>query len=69
MIGFPTKRKFEGAHIDQDFLIATKTKLAIAAGADQAAVAAAATKVPELADYLASTFTLKPGDRPHLLKF
>jgi large subunit ribosomal protein L6e len=55
--------------IDQDFLIATSTKLAIAAGADQAAVAAAAGKVPELADYLAGTFTLKPGDRPHLLKF
>jgi ribosomal protein L14E/L6E/L27E len=55
--------------VDQDFLIATSTKLAISAGADQSAVATAASKVPELVDYLSTPFSLKPGDRPHLLKF
>jgi large subunit ribosomal protein L6e len=56
-------------NIDQDFLIATSTKLAVPEGADQAAIEAAAKKDPELAAYLAEPFTLKPGDRPHLLKF
>jgi large subunit ribosomal protein L6e len=55
--------------IDQDFLIATDTKVKIGDGADQAAVVAAAGKVPELTEYLSAQFSLKPGDRPHLIKF
>jgi large subunit ribosomal protein L6e len=55
--------------IDQDFLIACSTKVAVAADAGQAAVSAAAAKVPELAEYLSAPFSLRPGDRPHLLRF
>jgi large subunit ribosomal protein L6e len=55
--------------IDQDYLIGTSTKLAISAGADQAAVVAAAGKVAELPEFLSAPFSLKPGDRPHQLKF
>jgi large subunit ribosomal protein L6e len=58
--------------IDQDVLLATSTKLelgAVDAGSAPGAIDAAAAKVPELADYLKAIFTLKPGDRPHLMKF
>jgi ribosomal protein L14E/L6E/L27E len=41
--------------IDQDFLIATRTKLTIAAGVDQATVAA--NEVLEFDDYLSSPFS------------
>jgi large subunit ribosomal protein L6e len=58
--------------IDQDFLIGTSTKIQIgavdAASAVQA-VEAAAAKVPEAKEYLSAPFSLKPGDRPHLMKF
>ncbi|KAH0787281.1 60S ribosomal protein L6 [Histomonas meleagridis] len=58
--------------IDQDFLIATSTKLEIG-NVDEAssakAIDAAAEKIPEMADYLKATFSLRPGDRPHLMKF
>jgi large subunit ribosomal protein L6e len=60
------------AELDQDVLIATSTKVQIG-GADPgnavAAIAAAAKKTPELTEYLNATFSLKPGDRPHLLRF
>jgi ribosomal protein L14E/L6E/L27E len=58
--------------IDQDFLIATSTKVEIGnvdAGNAVAAIEAAAGKVAGLKDYLGATFSLKPGDRPHLMKF
>ncbi|KAH0792960.1 60S ribosomal protein L6 [Histomonas meleagridis] len=58
--------------IDQDFLIATSTKLEIGKvdeAGSAAAIDAAAQKIPEMVDYLKSTFTLKSGDRPHLMKF
>lgn len=58
--------------VDQDFLIATSTKLDLpgvnesnAAGS----VKAAAEKIPEMVDYLGATFSLRKGDRPHLMKF
>ena len=56
--------------IDQDYLIATSTKLdGINGNSNEAAIKAAAEKVPELVDYLSAKFTLKKGDRPHLMKF
>ena len=63
---------YAAQEFDQDILIATETKLEIgnvdAAGAE-AAIEAAANKVPNMVDYLKSTFSLKKGDRPHLMKF
>jgi large subunit ribosomal protein L6e len=58
--------------IDQDYLIATSTKLEIGnvnAAEAGAAVKAAAQKIPEMLDFLSTPFSLKPGDRPHLMKF
>jgi ribosomal protein L14E/L6E/L27E len=58
--------------IDQDFIIGTSTKIELGnvdAGNAVAAVEAAAGKQAGLKDYLAATFSLKPGDRPHLMKF
>ena len=58
--------------IDQDFLIATSTKLEIGKvdeAGSAAAINAAAEKIPEMTDYLKATFSLKAGDRPHLMKF
>ena len=63
---------FAAQEFDQDYLIATSTKLEIGnvdpAGAE-AAIDAAAKKVPQMVDYLKDTFTLRKGDRPHLMKF
>ena len=53
--------------IDQDYLIATSTKLD--GVSDAASIKAAAEKVPEMVEYLNAVFTLKAGDRPHLMKF
>ena len=58
--------------VDQDYLIATSTKLELSGvndGNAAATVKAAAEKIPEMVDYLGATFSLKPGDRPHLMKF
>jgi large subunit ribosomal protein L6e len=58
--------------IDQDFLIATATKVELGnvdAGNAAAAVEAAAGKVAGLKDFLGAPFSLKPGERPHLMKF
>ena len=58
--------------IDQDYLIATSTKLELAGvneGNAAATVKAAAQKIPEMEDYLNSVFSLRNGDRPHLMKF
>jgi large subunit ribosomal protein L6e len=58
--------------VDQDYLIATSTKINLPSAdpADvPAAIAAAAKKQPELTEYLSATFSLKPGDRPHLMCF
>ncbi|KAH0790514.1 60S ribosomal protein L6 [Histomonas meleagridis] len=58
--------------VDQDFLIATSTKLEIGnvdEAGSAAAIEVAAQKIPEMIDYLKATFSLKPGDRPHLMKF
>ena len=58
--------------VDQDYLIATSTKLELAGvneGNAVATVKAAAEKIPEMVDYLKATFSLKKGDRPHLMKF
>jgi large subunit ribosomal protein L6e len=59
---------FGKTEIDQDYLIATSVKISVE-GSDAAAVQSAASKIPEMLDYLNSVFTLKPGDRPHLMKF
>jgi large subunit ribosomal protein L6e len=56
--------------VDQDFLIATSTRLEIGNAGDAVqAVKAAAEKVPDMVEFLNSLFTLKAGDRPHLMKF
>jgi large subunit ribosomal protein L6e len=58
--------------VDQDYLIGTSTKLELGTvneGNAVGAINAAAQKVPELSEYLSTPFTLKPGDRPHLMKF
>jgi hypothetical protein len=58
--------------IDQDFLIGSLTKIELGnvdPGNALAAVEAAAGKQAGLKDYLGATFSLKPGDRPHLMKF
>ena len=58
--------------IDQDYLIATSTKLELG-GVNESnapgAVKSAAEKIPEMVDYLGATFSLTQGDRPHLMKF
>ena len=58
--------------IDQDYLIATSTKLEIGEvdenGAENA-IKAAADKIPEMNEYLNTKFSLKASDRPHLMKF
>ncbi|OHT15304.1 hypothetical protein TRFO_14210 [Tritrichomonas foetus] len=51
-------------------MIATSTKVdGVDAKSDSNAVKAAAAKVPELVEYLSATFSLRKGDRPHLMKF
>jgi large subunit ribosomal protein L6e len=58
--------------VDQDFLIATSTKIPLDGATPENAaglIDSAASKVPELREYLAAPFSLKPGDRPHLMKF
>lgn len=56
--------------ISQDYLIATSTSVPdVAQGATEAQVEAAASKVPEMVDYLKAPFTIKKGDRIHLMKF
>ena len=58
--------------VDQDYLIATSTKLELAGVNESnaaATVKAAAEQFPEMVAYLTSTFSLKRGDRPHLMKF
>lgn len=58
--------------VDQDYLIATSTKLELSGVNESnaaATVKAAAEKIPEMVDYLNAVFSLKNGDRPHLMKF
>ncbi|EAY10076.1 60S ribosomal protein L6, putative [Trichomonas vaginalis G3] len=55
--------------ISQDYLIATSTSIEVAANATEAQVEAAAAKVPEMVEYLKAPFTIKKGDRVHLMKF
>jgi large subunit ribosomal protein L6e len=55
--------------IDQDYLIGRSTRVEVNAGASEIDVYAAAAKVPQLTEHLATPFVLKKGDRPHLLKF
>lgn len=56
--------------VDQDYLIATSTKVdGVNEGSDEGAIRAAAEKTPELVDYLSSTFCLSHHDRPHLMRF
>ena len=58
--------------VDQDYLIATSTKLDLGSvneGNAADAVKAAAQKIPEMAEYLNAVFSLSKGDRPHLMKF
>ena len=55
--------------IHQDFLLATSTEIKVEANANQAQVEAAASKIPEMIDYLKEPFSLKKGDRPHLMRF
>ena len=58
--------------VDQDFLIATSTKLDLSGVNESNAVTqvkSAAEKIPEMTDYLNAVFSLKNGDRPHLMKF
>ena len=58
--------------IDQDYLIATSTKVnvdGVNEGNAPQTVKAAAEKIPEMVDYLGAVFSLKKGDRPHLMKF
>ena len=56
--------------VDQDYLIATSTKVdGVNDGSNEAAIQAAAEKTPELVDYLKAPFSLRPGDRPHLMRF
>lgn len=58
--------------VDQDFLLATSTKLDLSGVSESNAAAKvkdAAAKIPEMTDYLNALFTLKAGDRPHLMQF
>ena len=55
--------------ISQDYLIATSTHLDVSEGSTEAQVEAAASKVPDMVDYLKAPFTIKKGDRVHLMKF
>lgn len=62
----------KAVEVDQDYLIATSTKLEIGKVDENGALAAinaAADKVPEMAEYLKAKFSLRNGDRPHLMKF
>ena len=63
---------FGAFDICQCYLIATSTSLDVAGvnpANAESAIAAAAGKIAEMADYLKAPFTLKKGDRPHLMKF
>ena len=63
---------YAAQEFDQDYLLGTQTKLEIGAvdpAGAEAAIDAAAKKVPQMTEYLKSTFSLKKGDRPHLMKF
>ena len=55
--------------ISQDYLIATSTKVEVAENSTEAQVEAAAAKIPEMVEYLKAPFTIKKGDRIHLMKF
>ncbi|EAX89868.1 60S ribosomal protein L6, putative [Trichomonas vaginalis G3] len=55
--------------ISQDYLIATSTQIEVQKDATEAQVEAAAQKVPEMVEYLKAPFTIKKGDRIHLMKF
>ena len=56
--------------VDQDYLIATSTKVqGVSEGSDENAIKSAASATPELVEYLEATFSLRKGDRPHLMKF
>ncbi|OHT01883.1 60S ribosomal protein L6 [Tritrichomonas foetus] len=58
--------------VDQDYLIATSTKLELGnvdVNNADGAVKAAAAKVPEMVEYLNAVFSLRKGERPHLMKF
>ena len=55
--------------VSQDYLIATSTSIEVAENASESQVEAAASKVPEMVEYLKAPFTIKKGDRIHLMKF
>ena len=56
--------------IDQDYLIATSTRVeGLNEGSNEEAVKSAAAGTEHLVEYLSETFSLKKGDRPHLMKF
>ena len=55
--------------ISQDYLIATSTTLEVAENSTEAQVEAAAGKVDQMVEYLKAPFTIKKGDRVHLMKF
>lgn len=55
--------------ISQDYLMATSTTLDVAANATEAQVEAAASKIKDMVEYLKTPFTIKKGDRVHLMKF
>ena len=55
--------------ISQDYLIATSTSLDVAENSTEAQVEAAAGKVDQMVEYLKAPFTIKKGDRVHLMKF
>ena len=57
------------SEVSQDYLIATSTSLEVAENSTESQVAAAAEKVPDMLDYLKAPFTIKKGDRIHLMKF
>ena len=63
---------FPAQEIDQDYLIATETKLEIGnvdVANASAAIEAAAQKIDQMVEFLRVPFTLKKGDRPHLMRF
>ena len=55
--------------ISQDYLIATSTKVEVSENSTEAQVEAAAKNVPDMLEYLKAPFTIKKGDRIHLMKF
>lgn len=55
--------------ISQDYLIATSTKIEIQKDATEAQILATAMKIKSMVEYLKAPFTIKKGDRVHLMKF